>query len=463
MSRWADWAAPLVAFVLYTNAAVIAVQHHGVPFVVAASYVLLLLLPIGRDVVFRGEALNLTPALPYVCAMLVVVLIGALIAVLPEVAIQGFQEFVLEGVVIYLLVTLAIRTPRTLKRVIWSLIAAGACMGALVAYQQFTGSFDNDFGGFALVDAAGKGFVVDEFAGPEAGRQKRLGGPLGMPNRFAQMMAVLIPLTLFQFRASSRRSAKLLALAALVLILVGCALAFSRGAAVGLALMGIVMLAMGYVTLRQVAALCAALGLLFVLVPQYGQRLSSLVDVAAVATGQDAGAGVANVDSSTQGRLTEMVTATLIFAEHPVIGVGPRMYREHYMEYARVAGGRVRQGPRQAHSLPLHIAAEHGMLGLVAFGMALLVTFRDLERARRRWLEVEPAMALLTAGLTLSLVVYLTVGLFLHLTYIRYFWFLLAVAGAAGRMAPSEERAMLAWLVRAVQPRGVVSSTRMSL
>ena len=61
-AQWADWAAPVVAFLLYTNAAVIAVQFHGVPFVIAASYPLLLLLPIGRDLVFRGEPLNASQA-----------------------------------------------------------------------------------------------------------------------------------------------------------------------------------------------------------------------------------------------------------------------------------------------------------------------------------------------------------------------------------------------------------------
>jgi O-antigen ligase len=451
-SRWIDLAVPLVAFLLYTNASVVAVHYHGVPFVLAAAYPLLLLLPIARDVLVRGAPLNVTPALVYVFGMLVIVFVGAILAVRPEVSFKSFWEFVLEGMLIYLLVSLAIRTPEDLKRVVWTLIAAGALMGGLVAYQQFTGSFDTEFGGFAQVDAEGKGFLVEEVAGDEGERQKRLGGPLGMPNRFAQMMAVLVPLAWFQIQASRRLLAKLAALGALLLILVGCALAFSRGAAVGLALMGGVMFAMGYVTPRQVAGGAIGVLLLALLVPQYGARLASLGEVAELATG-GSGVGTASVDSSVQGRLTEMVTAGLLFLDHPLLGVGPRMYREHYPEYARIAGGRVRPGFRQAHSLPLHIAAEHGTLGLAAFGMALFVTFRELERARRRWFGVRPEMALLTAGLTLALVVYLTVGLFLHLTYIRYFWFLLAVGAAAGRLAPPEQRSILSQIVRVVAQR----------
>jgi putative inorganic carbon (HCO3(-)) transporter len=456
VSRWADLAVPIVAFILYTNAAVIAVHFHGVPFILAASYPLLLLAPIGRDVLIRGEPLLVTPALIYVFALLVVALIGALFAIRPEDSMRGFLEFVLEGAFVYILVASAIRTPAILKQVIWSLIVAGAFLGALVAYQQFTGNYENHFGGFAQLDTAGRGFLLDDVSGADANRQRRLGGPLGKPNRFAQIMAVLVPLALFQFQACRRRATKLLALGALLLILIGCALAFSRGAAVGLALMVLVMVAMGYVALRHLAAMAAAVVLLALLVPQYGRRLSSLVEVAALATEADA-VGMANADSSVRGRLTEMITAGLVFADHPIAGVGPRMYREHYMEYARIAGGSVRQGPRQAHSLPLHVAAEHGILGLAALGMALFVTFRELERARRRWRGVRPDLAHLMAGLTLALVVYLTIGLFLHLTYIRYFWFILAVASAAGRLMPEKEGSFIdqfARVIGQIQARG---------
>ena len=50
------FAAPLMALILYTNAAVVAVHYHDVPFVVAASYPLLLLAPIVvRDPVGPGD------------------------------------------------------------------------------------------------------------------------------------------------------------------------------------------------------------------------------------------------------------------------------------------------------------------------------------------------------------------------------------------------------------------------
>jgi hypothetical protein len=38
----------------------------------------------------------------------------------------------------------------------------------------------------------------------------------------------------------------------------------------------------------------------------------------------------------------------------------------------------------------------------------------------------------MATGLMLAVVTYMTTGLFLHLSYARYFWLVLAVAGAAG-------------------------------
>ena len=428
--RRPDWATPLFAFLLYSNTSAVLVQVHDVPFLVAAALPGVLLVPIARDLLWRGQPLVLTPALPFVVAFLAVQLGGALWARRPDEAMEAVVTSFLEGLVLYLLVTNAIRTPQVLRQVVWSLLAAGAAMGALVAFQHLTGTYENDYGGFAQVDVSGLGFVVDAVAET---RQPRIGGPLGMPNRFAQIMAILVPVALFQIQASPGRRAKLAAAACLGLLMVGFALGFSRGAAVGLGATFLVTIALGYVSLRQLALVgCALLGMALV-VPQYAVRLASLAKVADAVT-DEAGPGLGDADSSTQGRITEMVAGLLIFADHPLLGVGPEMYRRHYPEYARVAGGRVRPNTREAHSLPVHIAAEHGALGLGLFAAIFLVTFRDLWRARARVLRLRPDHALLTTGVMLALVTFCTTSVFLHASFIRYQWFLLALAGATARV-----------------------------
>jgi O-antigen ligase len=342
--RSPDNAVWIVAAILYSNAAVIGARFHGIPFVIAAAFPLLLCLPIARDLLLRGLSPVIAPALPFVLAFLVVQLVGALFSVAPERSLEGVKTFLFEGLLLFVLFTNAIRTPEVLRRVLWAVTLAGAGLGTLVAYQQLTGSYSTDFGGFAQLDADGLGFYTDGFRGEGAARQKRIGGPIGEPNRWAQIMLVLVPIALFQVRASSRRLHKLIGTGVCIAILVGGSLGFSRGGAVGFGFTVLLMTLMGYVKGRHIAAAAAGLLVVALLVPQYAVRLGSLGNVLNLAS-STSGPGLENADSGTRGRITEMVAAGLVFADHPFVGVGPKMFREHYIEYARIAGGRARGVP----------------------------------------------------------------------------------------------------------------------
>jgi len=180
-------------------------------------------------------------------------------------------------------------------------------------------------------------------------------------------------------------------------------------------------------------------------------------------TGQFLEASYATFDShgnlwtgdTARGRITEMVAGLLIFADHPLIGVGPEMYRRHYPEYARVAGGRVRPNTREAHSLPVHIAAEHGIIGLGLFGAIFLVTLRDLWRARRRVAETNRDHAQLITGVMLAIVCFMTTSVFLHASFIRYQWFLLALGASTSRVMLAEKVPAVGLYVRLARVRDV--------
>jgi putative inorganic carbon (HCO3(-)) transporter len=445
--RWPESAVSAVAFILYTNASVVAVRFHGAPYFVAAVFPLLLCLPIARNLLLRSERLLIPRAFPYVFAFFVIQLLGALFAIRPEEAMQNLLMNASEGLVLYLLMANAIRSPRVLQQVISTLLLAGTLIGGLVLYQQLTHTYDNDYGGFAQVREDSEGFDTgqDDLEGDV--RQPRLSGPIGEKNRFAQVMALLVPIAMFQYLAARSLRGQLGAVAALVMILVGCALGFSRGAAVGLAMMFAVMVWMGHVRLRHMGLALFGVLSVAILVPQYATRLATLGDVASLAAGDTM---VANTDGATQGRITEMVTAGLVFADHPILGVGPGMFEHHYVEYARIAGGRVRGHTRQAHSLIPGIAAEDGILGLGAFLAVIYVSLRELDAARRRWQGLRPDLAHVATGLLLCIVVYLTTSVFLHAAYIRYFWFVLGLSAAASHLVAGEERSDLATLVRRV-------------
>jgi hypothetical protein len=424
----------LVLFLIYTNAAVIANKFHGVPLPVVAAVPLLLGIPIAQWVILRGQKIVVPPAVPLMLAFLVVQLVGALFAAEPDKSLPSVVEFAVEGIALYLLVVNAIRTQDTLRGAVWTLVLAGAFMGALVFYQQVTGTYDRNYGGFAQVSNAA--FEIGEDVSGAELLQPRLAGPLGVQNRFAQTLAMLLPLALALFWSARSLGARFLALACFQLVGIGIALAFSRGAAVGIAFMFLCMLFMGYIRLRHLAVVCAMVALVAVAVPQYAVRLTSLARVGnALEIGS--AAGFRNTDGATKSRLTEMLGAALAFADHPVVGVGPGMYREHYREYAERAGLKVKMTDRESHSLYLGIAAEHGLLGLLAFTLIVAVTFWELVRARRRWRRERPELANLVGGLLMALVGYLAIGFFLHFAYIRYFWLVMGLAAAASRVAPA--------------------------
>jgi hypothetical protein len=50
-------------------------------------------------------------------------------------------------------------------------------------------------------------------------------------------------------------------------------------------------------------------------------------------------------------------------------------------------------------------------------------------------MQRRPELANMATSFLLSLASYMTTGLFLHLSYIRYFWLILALAGAASDVA----------------------------
>jgi O-antigen ligase len=152
----------------------------------------------------------------------------------------------------------------------------------------------------------------------------------------------------------------------------------------------------------------------------------TLEGVASLASEDTSGA-----DSSLQSRLTENLAALLVFVDHPIVGVGPGLFRAYYGEYAELVGVRVHTTERQAHNLYLGLAAETGLLGLASFLTIVTVTLRGLGRARRRLIDTNPGLAYILTGFLLAISSYLVTGIFLHFAFIRFFWIMLGLASAA--------------------------------
>lgn len=424
-----------VIAVLYSNAAVIAVDFHGLPYFVGAAVPVVLLVPLAHHLVLRRRSILATPALPLMVALLVVQLTGTLLASTTRAATDELVTYALEGLGLYFLITNLVRSREVLRRVIWTLLAVGAFLGSLSVYQQLTVNFDDNLFGFAQASEG------DPFRnGHEL--QPRLAGQIGEVNRYAQTLLVLVPLAVFQFWSERSRPRRLAAGAAAVLITAGIVLTFSRGAAVGFALVVLLMVVLRYIRLRQLAVIAAALVVVLAVVPAYRERLSWLGSVTHLAGTQPA--SDPNHDSGNlRSRATEVMAAGLVFIDHPVLGVGPGMFPEHYREYAERVQyswlqGRVEPEDREAHNLFAGIAAETGALGLGLFLAIVFVTLRGLRRARRLALGRDRELANVTTAFMLAVAAYLASGIFLQLSYQRYFWLLMALAGAAASITLAE-------------------------
>jgi putative inorganic carbon (HCO3(-)) transporter len=206
-------------------------------------------------------------------------------------------------------------------------------------------------------------------------------------------------------------------------------LAFSRGAAVGFVLLLVIMMFMRYIKIYQILIIVAGLYLLLLALPAYSQRLGSLEGFTSMFS-EDSNAAVSSSDGATRSRLTEMGAAGLVFLDHPILGVGPGLFPSYYQQYSELVGLRTLNSDRQAHDLYVSIAAETGIFGLGCFMLILYVTLVNLARVRKRWLVAQPEISNMATAYMLSIVSYLTTGLFLHFAFIRYFWLIMALAGA---------------------------------
>jgi O-antigen ligase len=431
---WPELATLALVAAVWLNVPGLAVDWWGAPQIAGAMFPFLLLLPLihGR---MRGERLVVNRVFVLLVLLLVAEVASTMLAAHQSDALSKVREFVLEGVIVYLLVINVVRTPRTLRQAIWALLGAGAFLSLVTIYQQLHADYYRPFLGFGQVDSA-------FYRGQD--NVARLAGPLGDPNYYAQILLPLIPLGLLTVRRERRLVLRVAAGCATGLVLLGIAFTYSRGAALALLTVLIAMALLGHVRGRHLLATAAAIGLVLIAVPAYRERVATIVHVG----GATAQAGQqTNADTSTRSRATEMAAAGLAFVHHPLLGVGPDGFPFYYQEYAQRVGIEVRDsaartGPtagqlpqREAHDLFIGVAADLGLAGLAAFLAILYVTLRDLVRARRRWRWLRVDLLSIADSLFLAVLAYLVAGLFLSLAFERYFWLLLALAGAAGGVA----------------------------
>jgi putative inorganic carbon (hco3(-)) transporter len=438
---WPDVATAATVFLLYINFPAILTKQHGMPDIVAGAFILLLAVPLAYHLVIQRERLRVDTTVHLLVALFLAMLISSFRAIDGAVAAEYLLKFVTEGLLLYLLFINVIRRRATLKRVLWTVLAAGALVASLGLYQDITGSYEREFGGLAY-----RNYVespLEEVGVGPVRRQTwdRAQGPVDEPNRFAQILIVLLPFGLFLYRTASTKRIRWAAGVMGLLVLAGMAVTLSRGALVALLIMAI---ALAVVRWIRPAHLAAALLILLVSIPavspHFLPRMLSIVNVAHLL--EDDPADQLHADGAIRGRMTSMLTALTVFRDYPALGVGPGQFRFYYLQYVDNPDIKFRdiRTTRRGHTLYFEMGAEVGVLGLGIFLAIPLLLGHRLWLERRRWNGRESALADLATACCLSILAYLTTAIFLHLSYQRYYWILIAICGATLYVMRKEAR-----------------------
>jgi len=428
-----DAATLLVIFLIYSNLAVLGVKFHGLPAIASMMTPMLLLVPLFYHMVIRREKIIVPSSLPWLTLFMMVLMVSTLISRDIPTAFDELFTYLTEGFLLYVLVTNAVRSTEQLRRVIWVLLAVGVILGGVPLYQQATETFNNNYGGLAQVADASFRTGATSLQGQI--RQPRLSGAIGEMNRFAQVMLMLVPLGLMRFWGEKSKLLRILGMLTAMIAGAGMVLAFSRGAAVAFVLMMLAMVLFRIIKPLQLLAFALVAGILLLAVPQYTNRLVSIQSLTALFSSEPA---TVTTDGAILGRATEMMAAALVYADHPIVGVGPGMFSSYASEYSQDIALRHIYTNREAHNLLLGLAADSGTLGLVTFLGMLYVTLRDLFMVRKQSQSIRPDLENLSTSFILVLVAYLSTGLFLHLSYMRFFWLMFALASAAAHIGKIE-------------------------
>jgi oligosaccharide repeat unit polymerase len=433
-----------VVFLIYTNIPVIAKHTFGLHEYIAGSFILLLFLPLIVYLAFRREKLIIDHVLILLIAFLVILLISSLFAKDIDIALRWVVVFVVEGLVLYFLIVNVVRSLETLKRIIWVLLLAGTLLGSLTLYQKITHSYKNQFGGLALGSVSEGG---DEFSdGGSALRNRmvkksyrRAGGPFGAPNRYGQIMVVLMPFGMFMFWMQRSWSLKIIAGLSLILITCGALLTYSRGAFVAMVLLLLFMTFMRYIRIHQfIGILVFILVLMVVAAPGYFGRIQSLRGIGGLFSEESN----YRPDGTTRSRTTEMLAALLAFIDHPLLGVGPGQYTPFYSKEYQLKKSiafRHIDKSRRAHTLYFELAAETGVFGLIIFMATVLYIMWQLSKLRQQESSITSENSYIATAFLLSIVGYLGTAIFLHFAFQRYYWLILSLSSAAVHILRSKQ------------------------
>ena len=166
--------------------------------------------------------------------------------------------------------------------------------------------------------------------------------------------------------------------------------------------------------------------------------LVALVVVVAAPGSVGIDTGSANpLDKATSGRFELLEGGLAMFADRPLYGYGSGSFAERFRDRENASSLRAASA---SHTIPVTIAAEQGVIGLVAYGFVLFFAFRMMF-ARLKWTHRRGPPSLPPLGRTIVAAAF-TALVFHTMTYAAFLedpitWTLIGL-GIAIRLSPSE-------------------------
>lgn len=230
-------------------------------------------------------------------------------------------------------------------------------------------------------------------------------GMFGNPNDLAAALDMLLPFAVV-LGLMNKGKARIFYLVCAFVMAFGIIATFSRGGFLGLlATGGVLLWKLGRgQRFKTIFTTVFILGILLAATPGgYGSRLSSIFDNNKDKTG------------SAQERRQLMERAFEVFMRRPVVGVGMGNFHIYSIR------------EKEAHNAYLEIAAELGVMGLIAYLIVIFAPFRSLRRIEEQTTqdssEEGRQMRYLSVAIQAALVAYIVCSFFASIQYLWYLYY----------------------------------------
>jgi O-antigen ligase len=321
------------------------------------------------------------------------------IAVSPQQSIDMLTDTYLKTVIIFILMINLIDTRQRIFSM-WKLVViCGAALGVGAIKSYINGEF------------AMKGLRIEGL----------VGGMFENPNDLATALDLLLPFAV-ALTLISKGLARLFYLVCAAVLAIGVLFTLSRGGFLGLiAASGVLLWKLGrWRRLKTTLGVALICGILLAVMPGgYGARIVTIFNTEQDQTG------------SAQQRRELLERAASVAISHPIVGVGMGNFHIYSIR------------EKAAHNSYLEIAAELGVMGLIAYLILIFAPLRSLRRIERQTRgmrsESEREMYWLSVCIQAAFIAYLVCSFFASIQYLWYLYYTAAYAVALRQIHAAEE------------------------